>query len=477
MNKFICLLVSSLLCLQWVHADQGYRIEVKIDGLNQTEAYLGYHYGEKQYIQDTVQVNENGSFVFEGDEALKAGVYLFVMPPDNNFFQLLVTDEEQQYKVHTTMANMVGDVKIDNGPDNALFYEYMKMLGSLRPRGDKLNKDIEAATDEAQKEKLRKELAGLGDEVTAYQQKLIAEHPKSLTAAIVRSALEVDIPEFEGEMADYDRWQWVKAHWFDNISMGDDRLLRSPVLFGKIDHYVNKLTTQHPDSINQAIDRILGMLEPAEESFKYYLIHFLNSYAKSKIVGFDAVYVHIVDKYYAKGLAPWTEDEQLKKIVENSDKLKPLLIGKTAPDITVYKESGESISLHSLEVPFTVLFFWDPDCGHCKKSMPDMLKFHDKYKAKGVEVFAVCTKVGKDNGKCWETVEEKEMGRWINVTDQWLRSKYKTIYDIRTTPQIYILDESKTILSKRIAATQLEEVMDQLIKIRSEEKDVSGSGK
>ena len=32
-------------------------------------------------------------------------------------------------------------------------------------------------------------------------------------------------------------------------------------------------------------------MEPAKETFKYYLVHYLNKYAASKIVGFDAVYV------------------------------------------------------------------------------------------------------------------------------------------------------------------------------------------
>ena len=46
------------------------------------------------------------------------------------------------------------------------------------------------------------------------------------------------------------------------------------------------------------------------------------------------------------------------------------------------------VNLHKIEAPFTVLFFWDPDCGHCKKSMPKMLEFYDDFKDKGVEVFA-----------------------------------------------------------------------------------------
>ena len=58
---------------------------------------------------------------------------------------------------------------------------------------------------------------------------------------------------------------------------------------------------------------MLEGMKPAPETFKYYLVHFLNEYAKSKVVGYDAMYVHLVDKYYSTGLAPWTDEEQLEK--------------------------------------------------------------------------------------------------------------------------------------------------------------------
>ena len=102
--------------------------------------------------------------------------------------------------------------------------------------------------------------------------------------------------------------------------------------------------------------------------------------------------------------------------------------------------------------------------------MPDMIKFYNEFKTKGVEILAICTKLGADEPKCWEYIEEKGMDIWINATDQYLRSKFKQIYDIQTTPQVYVLDENKEILSKRIGADQLGEVIEQLIKIKKDKE-------
>ncbi|MBI5914054.1 MAG: TlpA family protein disulfide reductase, partial [Bacteroidetes bacterium] len=243
-------------------------------------------------------------------------------------------------------------------------------------------------------------------------------------------------------------------------------------------HYVDKMTVQHPDSLNIAIDYVLEKMRPAEETFKFYLIHFLNQFAKSTIVGMDGVYVHIAQKYYKSGLAPWTEEDQLKKIVENADRLEPLLIGKVAPNIEMQTQEGTKIWLHDFQSPLTVLFFWDPECGHCKKSMPEMVKFAKDFKDRGVAVFAICTKLAtrddqgnlslKEIDSCWSTIQEREMDVFFNAVDPYHRSRYKTLYDIKTTPQIYVLDTDKTILSKRLGADQLPEVVDHILKVKQD---------
>ncbi|HKK88981.1 MAG TPA: TlpA disulfide reductase family protein, partial [Saprospiraceae bacterium] len=168
--------------------------------------------------------------------------------------------------------------------------------------------------------------------------------------------------------------------------------------------------------------------------------------------------------------APWVSEEQLNKMMKNSKTLKPILLGKIAPDIELTTRAGDKLSLHDLKSNFTVLYFWDPDCGHCKKSIPKVVEFYEKFKDRGVEVLAVCTKLTDKVPECWEAVDDRGMDIWINAADPYLRSRYKQLYDIRSTPMIYILDENKEILSKKISSSQLEEVLTKLIQMKAENK-------
>ncbi|MCO6479058.1 MAG: redoxin domain-containing protein [Phaeodactylibacter sp.] len=474
--RLLVLLLFSILCFPGSHlsADNGgHQVSVKLKNYNEQELFLGYHYGDKQYLQDTVQKNADGFFVFEGDEPLPPGVYLVVMAPDNKYFQLLVTNEEQKFKVFADAENPTVGIRFENAPDNKLFYEYLAFLEEKKPMADRLAAEMESAESEAEKQALQDKRSRIDEEVREFQEALIRKSPRSLTAAIIKANLPADIPEFKGTEEDVQlkRWRYSQEHYFDNLDLADPRMLRTPFLFQRVDYFVHKLQVQHPDTIAKAIDYVLERMKPAEETFKFYLIHFLNEYARSNIVGMDAVYVHLVNNYYANGLAPWTEEEQLKKILDNAKALEPLLIGKIAPNIRLEKRDGTPIELHNIESEYIVLYFWRYDCGHCKKSTPDLKAFYEKYKDKGVEIVAVCAKFTDEIPDCWKYVDENEIGDWLHTIDTYHRSRYMTVYNIKSTPQIYILDRNKEIISKRIGAEQLEEVMDRIIEMRKEGKE------
>lgn len=80
---------------------------------------------------------------------------------------------------------------------------------------------------------------------------------------------------------------------------------------------------------------------------------------------------------------------------------------------------------------------------------------------------AVCRKFGKDVPECWKYADENGTADWIHASDPY---GFTNVYYIKSTPQIFILDKNKEIISKRIAAEQLEEVMDRIIEMKQKEK-------
>jgi thiol-disulfide isomerase/thioredoxin len=474
------ILLSTLLCLSFFGLgfaqDDGHHIRVKIDGFDESEIYLGYYLMDKQYLLDTTTIAEDGWFHFQGEEKIPSGMYLVVLPPDNRFFQLIINEEDQIFDCITTYSqNPSEGLKIKGSSDNQLFYDYINLISEKKPDAEKISQSLaeqEEGSPEAQK--LQQQLDEVNQTIERAQQKIMIEHPETMTALIVKANQPLNYPDFaeakDEQELQLKRWQYTKQHYFDNIPLDDERVLRTPFLFQRVDYYMNKLTVKHPDSLNNSLKTVLDAMKPAPENFKMYLVHYLNEYARSKVVGYDACYVYLVERYYATGDAYWTEEEQLEKILGEARAMSPLLIGKTAPNIRMETKEGKEMWLHDFQSPYTVLIFWDPECGHCKKSMPGLIEFYQEYKDKGVEIFAVCTRLYNELEKCWDFIDEKEMGIWLNVVDPYHRSKYKTVYNIKSTPQIYLLDEKKEILVKRIGVEQLPDILDQVMMENAEEK-------
>ena len=461
MRIIALLVVSAVFCTSV--CGQGFRLTVKVPGYTEDELYLAYYLGDKQFIQDTATRN-NSQFVFEGEDPLVPGFYLVVFPPDNAYFQLLIEEGDRDILVEVDPGQVQRPLRITGSEESRRFYAYVDFISERRPRAESLRKELDAA-EPSKRQRIEKELETLNDEVDERQLAVIRERPQSLTAMLIAANREIALPEFTGseEEINDQRFRYYRRHYFDHIPLDDPRVVRTPFLHEKIDYFINKLTVQSPDSISASIDLILSKMDPDGDVFKIYLVYFLNTYAKSKIVGMDAVYVHVVNNYYAKGMAPWTDEEQLSKIIQNARKLEPILIGRIAPDVQLQDQHDQTVTLHGVDAPYTVLYFWAPDCGHCKKSIPHLIEFYEAYRDKGVEVLAVCTKLRDEVAECWEAVENRGMHIWMNAVDPLLRSRYKQIYDVRVTPKIFVLDKDKRIVMKNIGAEQLPQVMDHLL--------------
>ena len=447
-------------------SQEDYHIELEIEGFAGKEIIVAREFLNRYPVMDTLIQNTDGKFVFKGDSTLIAGVYLFVLPPNNDFLTFLVDEKDQHYSIKTKASNLAGEVSFIGSPNNKLYYDHLNFSNLQVGKLNALNESIELShTAERIKEHttaFEKELLALKN----YREELLKNNKGLFAANLISLEMEKPIPSFDQlpkEHIPHAKYFYRKDHFFDLVDMGDNRLLHSEAMFNKIFYYLEELTAPHFDSLKVSIDNVLTLIKPADQTFKYYLDHLMIEYASSDVIGMDEIYIHIVENYFGKGMAPWIPKEDVDELLADALKRKPLLIGKLAPDILMEKKDGTPISLHEVKSPYTILYLWQPGCSHCKKSMPFLKDFYEKFKDRGVEIFSACTKVGSKTETCWSYIEENQMNEWINVVDKDLSSRFVQKYLAEKTPKIYILDENKHIVLKNFGTDQLEEIMIDLI--------------
>jgi len=444
---------------------QGYDIKLNIKGISNATVQLAYYFGDKQYIKDSASVDTKGNVNFKGDENLPGGIYIAVMP-SKNYFEFIV-DKEQRFSMETDTANFIKNMKIKGSKDNELFYTYLNSMSEKGKEMERLKKEIDAAKGNTSLiEKLKAEQEKIDKEVKSYKIDFINKNRDRFLAKVFLCTYEPEIPEAplleNGKTDSLFVFKYYKQHFLDSIDFKDDRLLRSPVFANRVRTYIERLTPQIPDSINKAADFMISLTDRKGEIFKYLVYTITNIYEKSKIMGMDAVFVHMAQKYYLSGAAYWVEDHQLEKIAERVNNLKDNLIGNKAVNLKLFNQNFTPVELYGVNKEFTIVYFWDPSCGHCKKVTPKLAEFYkEKKDIYNLEVFAVYSEA--DTAEWLGYLRTNEYN-WINAADLLWKTNFKQHYDIYATPVIYILDRNKKIIAKRIDVEQLDDFLKNYIK-------------
>lgn len=449
------------------NTDGGCNIKITAKGLKEgSMCILANYYGGSQYIQDSAKANAKGEVIFKSAEKWPEGIYLFV-PPNKKYFDF-VMDPGQNFSLETDTLDYIKYMKVKGSEENKYFYDYQTFMAGKQKEIEPLREQLKKIKNSKDSTKsIQDKMNAIDKEVKDYKLNFIKSKPKTFVAQIFRSMEEPQIPEApilpNGKKDTTFAYYYYKTHFFDHLDFSDARLLRTPIFNAKMNQYMESLTPQIPDSINISTDYIIKKGRANPEVFKYLVNWLTYKYESSKIMGMDAVFVHLVEQYYVTKQVTWVDSTQAFKVINRAFTLRPLLLGKQAPHINMPDSTGKYISLYDVKAKYTVVIFWDHDCGHCKKEVPKLAELYKKVKSKGVEVYAIET---EDKPEDWKKFIRENDLKWINVhePDEYNRAVVKKIYDIYSTPAIYLLDEKKTIRAKRIDVEQLGNFIDILEK-------------
>lgn len=446
----LCLLLSHVIFAQ------GYKITTEIAGQQDTVAYLGHHFATQRYVDDTAKVVD-GVASFSGKEKLIDGVYFYYSP--SVYFEFLVSD--QVFSIIGDADDVIKTATIQGSPINQGFYELQRFNFIKRTEADNLRARLDSTDNNEEIAEIRTQLSVIDNEIKDFQKNLRLEYSGTFLEKLILLMQTPEVPEIpEGADSVIYRYHYYKNHFWDGIEITDPGLLRSPLLNNKILDYLDNVVVQQVDTVIQEVDIMLNKAQENPEAFRYLLITFTNKYVNPKINGHDEVFVHLVDKYYLTGLATWTDEATIKKLDERAASIRPNFIGEPAHPFILQDTLGTDYALYDIRAKYTVLYFYDPDCGHCKKATPLLYESYADLRAKDVEVLAICTTTDKDR---WQEFIIENNLDWPNLADLTGVTHIKFYYDVRSTPTVYILDEEKKIILKKIASEDVPDIIDQLI--------------
>ena len=451
---------------------QGYQITLKAPGYKSGITYLTYYMGSNFNVADSAAIGNNGVAVFKGAAKLPPGIYAIFFPGKLIRTEFLI-DKEQVISIKADTFDLVNKTVITGSKENILYAQYQKFAGN---KGKLMQQERRAYTSSVTKADSllhEKNYATYNNELNNYRDGIIKSNPTSMMAALLSAMKEPVYPSVipvtrQDSVNNYNEY---KKHFWDGITFMDDRIIRTPFFLKKLERYYREVILPEPDTIIRDVDYKLLLARSAPEMYKFLLNWITDEYINPKYMGQDAVFVHLFEKYHSKGLSTWLSEKQQEAISRRAYMLMANLIGEKAAELEMLNTEDKPASLYSVDADYTVICFWDPNCGHCKEEVPRLDSiYRASWKNHKVKIFAVLTPDNKQNMKPeWvKFINDHNLNDWTHVyktkemedADFALQKPgFRQLYDITLTPTIYLLDKEKRIIGKKLTLLQLNDLL------------------
>ncbi len=450
-------------------AKDGYKITFMAKGNTDSVLYLGYSLAQYEFVCDTAINNGNGRFIFEGKEALSPGLYFFTNQKDR-YTEFVIYHEKQNFTISTDDSNWKLGMMAKGSKQNEVFFNFNRVNEVFYQEYEEAKKTMDSVEFNtvfvsAQRRKL-----------DSIRLDFIKQYPDYMISRMMLATKDVDVPTEHPDgtkMTDLERRDWYYAHFMDNMPLDDDFILRTPkmVFYERVMEYVEKLLGRElPEVICPLLDSLIDRAEPAPQVYRWLILNITQHYLQSRVMVYDEVYVHLVQRYFATGKVLGLEPSVIDEQIERANKWERLLVGRVSPELILFDTAHRAHSLHHMPGNYTLLLFWSPTCGHCRDIIPAVYKVYEKYAdSLDVSAFAILSEPDEQTVAKWKIFLADHFmtdSRWVNLNGGEANIDWREVYDVTTTPQIFLIDnrDDHKFVAKKLGADMLETFFKMLLK-------------
>ena len=238
-----------------------------------------------------------------------------------------------------------------------------------------------------------------------------------------------------------DGWDDYKS----SIDYNNPILMDVPAAMGMIGNMINDGAMKEgglsgdvwgtPELLNAKIAYIKKNIEVPEMQEKFIFDNLSQQLDAGPATGVEAV----IDNY----IANTTNEENKKALQEKVDGWESILPGKEAPGFSLPDTEGVNLALSDLKGKYVYIDFWATWCGPCKAEFPHYRKLVEDYKGRNVVFMSIS--VDQDKA-AWEKMVAEEAFDWIQLHDA---NKMNDEYLVRYIPTFVLVDTEGKIIDPR----------------------------
>lgn len=215
-----------------------------------------------------------------------------------------------------------------------------------------------------------------------------------------------------------------------------------PELGAKLKEYFTALAGESVTVQNAECD---FLIESATDSLvrQYVTLKIYDHYLNSRIMGDEAVAVHIVDKWLSTGRVKMHSEEDLRNARLFAEFNRASLIGKNAPGISLKDPDGMAVKIPASGY-YNVIYFYDTGCPTCRFETARLKAYLRENDSLNIKTWAIYTGADAD---AWVSYREEFDG----VTHLWdpaIESDWQRLYGVLKTPSMFLVNPDGVIIGR-----------------------------
>ena len=231
------------------------------------------------------------------------------------------------------------------------------------------------------------------------------------------------------------------------------------VLDARLDEYFSALERE---SIQVKIAESDFMLESCADSLirQYVAVRIYDHFLGSKVMGDEAVAVHMVDDWFIPGKVAMFSDIDLLNARVYAEFHRNSLIGMKAPELSLRGLDGSAVTAPAAGA-VSVLFFYDTTCSKCKLELLKLREFLPGLEVP-LEFYAVYTGAFEEQWKDFLEVRWDIESPYVHFHHAWdpeLDSNFQMLYGVLQTPQMLLIDADGTIVGRSLDTEALAKLL------------------
>ena len=216
-----------------------------------------------------------------------------------------------------------------------------------------------------------------------------------------------------------------------------------PELGAKLEEYFVALAGESYKVQNAECDYLI---ESASDSLvrQFVTLRIYDHYLNSKIMGDEAVAVHIADKWLASGKVKMHSDEDLRNAKLYAEFNRNSLVGQKAKTVSLRNVSGKSVRIPASGY-YNILYFYDTSCSACRAETA-RLKNYLREIDYNIKVWAIY--VGAD-ADAWKSYRD-DFERATHLWDPSMESDWQRQYGVLGTPRMFLVNPDGEIIGRNL---------------------------